>query len=92
MSVSAAHSSAFFREANKFGEVFTVRDEGGIPAPMTSAGVRAMPFWSRESRAQRVIDNVPAYEGFSPMRVSLAEFRDKWIPGLSDDGLLIGVN
>lgn len=92
MSVSAAQSSAFFAEVTKYGEVFTVRDEGGFPAPKNRSGVRAMPFWSRESRARRVIDSVPAYSGFSPVRLTLAEFRDVWIPDLLDHGFQIGVN
>lgn len=92
MSVSAAQSSAFFVEVTKHGEVFTVRDEGGLPAPMNRSGVRAMPFWSRESRAQRVIDNVPAYRDFRPVRLTLAEFRDVWIPDLANNGFQIGVN
>ncbi len=93
MSISAAQSSAFFAEVIKHGEVFTVSDEGGgFPAPMNRSGVRAMPFWSRESRARRVIDNVPAYRDFSPVRISLAEFRDVWIPDLSNHGFQIGIN
>lgn len=92
MSVSAAQASAFFAEAVRHGEVYTIRDDGGFPAPMTSAGSRAQPFWSRESRAQRVIRGVAAYADFIPVRITLEEFRGKWIPGLSRDGMRIGVN
>lgn len=92
MSVSAAQTSAFFAEVMKYGELYTVRDEGGFPAPVNRTGLRAMPFWSRESRVRRVVDEVPAYRGFIPVRLTLAEFRDRWIPGLSDDGIQIGVN
>lgn len=92
MSVSAAQSSAFFTEVTLHGEVFAIRDDGGFPAPMNRSGARAMPFWSRESRARKVIENVPAYRQFVPVRLTLAEFRSKWIPDLSQDGLQIGVN
>jgi hypothetical protein len=51
-----------------------------------------MPFWSSVSRAQRVIDTVAAYRGFVVHELSLEEFRDRWLPGLRRDGLLVGVN
>ena len=51
-----------------------------------------MPFWSSESRAQRVIENVPAYSAFSPFSIPWEEFCERWILGLAKDGLLIGVN
>lgn len=92
MSVAAAQSSAFFAEVVRHREVFTIRDEGGFPAPMISAGVRAQPFWSRETRAQRIITRVAAYGGFAPVRITLDEFQSRWIPGLARDGFRIGVN
>ncbi len=92
MSVSAAQSSAFFAEVGERGELFAVRDDRGFPAPEIGPGVRAMPFWSRESRARRVIERVPAYRGFAPVRLSLEEFRGTWIPGLASDGLQVGLN
>ncbi|MFD4960405.1 DUF2750 domain-containing protein [Microbacterium sp. NPDC058389] len=92
MSVSAAQSSAFFTEVPLHGEVFAIRDDGGFPAPKNRSGARAMPFWSRESRARKIIENVSAYQHFIPVRLTLAEFRDKWIPDLSQDGLQIGAN
>jgi len=92
MSVSAAQRTAFFDEAVRYGEVFTIRDDGGFPAPMTHADVRAQPFWSRKSRAEQIIATVDAYAGFAPVRVSLDDFRERWLPGLSRDGLRVGVN
>lgn len=51
-----------------------------------------MPFWSLRSRAERVIGNVAAYEGFVVFEVSLEEFRSRWLTGLERDGLLVGLN
>ena len=51
-----------------------------------------MPFWSLKSRAQKVVDTVPAYRGFEVEPVSLVDFRDAWLPDLESNGLLVGVN
>ncbi len=92
MSVAAAQAAAFYRDVARTLVVWTIRDEGGFPAPLTTHGVRAMPFWSTRGRAQRIISNVPAYEGFTPVSISWAEFCSKWAPDLKRDGFLVGVN
>lgn len=51
-----------------------------------------MPFWSTLSRVRRIIRTVPAYRGFTPHAVSWDELRNRWLPGLEKDGLLVGVN
>jgi len=76
----------------KTGVVWTIKDEGGFPAPKTSSGQRAHPFWSSRSRVERIIKNVPAYVGFEPVEISWADFERAWVPGMEKDGLLIGVN
>jgi hypothetical protein len=91
VSVSAAQAAAFYKEALELGFVWTLKDSGGIPAPQTDEG-RAMPFWSKASRAQKVIDNVPAYADFGVISVPLQEFRERWLPGMLRDGLRVGLN
>lgn len=92
VSVAAAQADAFYRELIAAELVYGVRDDGGFPAPMTSSGERAMPFWSKRSRAQRIIDNVEAYGGMTIVEFTLSEWLEKWVPGLERDGLLIGLN
>lgn len=92
MSASAAQSAAFFAEAVAGGEVFGIKDKGGFPAPKNGSGDRAMPFWSKQSRAEKVCASVPAYDGFEVVALSLTEWRDRWLPGLAKDGLRVGVN
>jgi hypothetical protein len=89
---SAAQAAAFFREVVRDGVVWTMRDGGGFPAPMTSEGQRAMPFWSLRSRVLRIIEAVPAYSGFEPEEISLTEWRTEWLAGLRRDNMLAGVN
>jgi hypothetical protein len=92
MSASASAYAAFYKEAHQSGAVWTVRDADGFPAPETASGSRAMPFWSKRSRVERVISNVQAYSTFEAVEIPLDEFRDRWLPGLEKDALLVGIN
>ena len=92
MTASAAQAEAFYGEVLHAGTVWTVCDASGIPAPKNGDGQRAMPFWSKESRAQKVVATVAAYSGFATQSVPLAEWRERWLPGLIKDGLMVGLN
>ena len=87
MSFSGAHRAAFRREATQDGRVFSLRDAAGCPVPE-----RALPFWSKASRAERVVTHVPAYRGFDVVEIGIADFLDRWLPGLDTAGLLAGIN
>ena len=92
MSQAASQAAAFYRDVAKNRSVWTVEDAGGYPAPMTSSGQRAQPFWSSKSRVEKIISTVQAYAGFSPVEISWDKFCEVWVPGLTEDGLLMGVN
>ncbi len=92
MSVSSTHAAEFYREVAASGIVWAIKDSGGFPAPQNSDGARAMPFWSSESRALSIIRNVSAYQGFAPAAIEWAVFCERWVPGLTRDGLLVGIN
>jgi hypothetical protein len=92
MSLSGAHKAAFRREATQDGRVFTIRDATGVPAPADADGRRAVPFWSKPTRAQRVVAHVNAYRGFEVVPVPVEEFLSGWLSSLERDGLLVGVN
>jgi hypothetical protein len=92
MSASASQAAAFYREVAKQKKVWTVRDSSGYPVPKGSDGRRAQPFWSSPSRVEKIIKTVPAYAGFSSVEISWDDFVQKWVPGLSKDGLKVGVN
>ena len=92
MSQSASQAAAFYREAARVRTVWTLRDDGGYPAPKNHEGVRAQPFWSSRSRVQKIVSTVPAYSGFEIVDVPLDDFLDKWLPSLERDGLRVGVN
>jgi hypothetical protein len=92
VSIASAQAAAFFREIVAAGAVWTVRDAAGIPAPVGSEGKRAMPFWSSRTRVEKITRTVVAYRAFEPMKIALDVFRERWLPGLAKDGLLVGVN
>ena len=92
MSLSAAHQAAFRREASREGRVFSIRDEVGFPVPADADGDRALPFWSKSSRAERVIGQVAAYRGFEVVEIDLDDWLTRWLPGLHRDGYLVGIN
>jgi hypothetical protein len=51
-----------------------------------------MSFWSSEKLVLSFLAENKEYSGFKPDSISLADFQKKWLPGLSKDGLLLGIN
>jgi hypothetical protein len=92
VSISAAQADAFYSEAIAQRCVWAIRDAEGFPAPVNGDGLRAMPFWSLRSRAERVVSQVPAYAAFEPVEINLEQWRTDWLTGLDRDGLLVGLN
>lgn len=92
MSLSGAHKAAFRREALQQGQIYAIRDDQGYPAPPGEDGRRAVPFWSRPTRARRVADQATAYQGFEVVSIELDDWLGGWLPCLERDGLLAGVN
>jgi len=92
MTQAASQAWAFYRDVAKNQEVWTIRDDGGFPAPKRHDGKRSQPFWSSLSRVEKIIKTVPAYAGFEPYEISWVDFCQAWVPSMTDDGLLVGVN
>ena len=92
MSQSASQASVFYAEVAASDVVWTVRDDAGFPAPLTPEGYRSQPFWSSRSRVEKIIRSVPAYADFTPHEISWFDFRERWVPGLTNDGIKVGVN
>jgi hypothetical protein len=77
MSTAAAQAERFFSEVIAHGIVWSIQDDEGFPTSTNLDGQTAMPFWSLESRAQKVIDNAITYSGFRTCRLELSEFLDR---------------
>ena len=74
MSISSINAHKFYEEVARNKTVWTIRDEGGFPAPENLDGQRAMPFWSSEKRALNIIKRAPAYSGFTPFAIDWDTF------------------
>lgn len=92
MSHASPQAQTFYREVAMSRVLWTPRDSGGFPTVTPAGGRPAMPFWSSRSRVERIIETVPAYAGFQPVEIRWSQFVARWIPGLTRDGLLVGVN
>lgn len=92
MTQSASQAAAFYRDVAKNRMMWTVEDDVGYPAPMTSSGQRAQPFWSSKKRAEKIIAEVPAYAIFKPVEVTWDDFVNNWASDLASSGLLMGIN
>ena len=92
MSSSELQAKAFYKQVAATQSLWTIRDEAGIPVPESDDGTKAMPFWSSRALAELIIKNVADYNGFYPIEISWQDFKEKWAPGLTRDGLLAGVN
>jgi hypothetical protein len=92
MSLSGAHKAAFRREVMQDGLIFSIRDEAGHPAPAGPDGARAVPFWSKPTRATRVSGQVGAFHGLEVVTIALDDWLAEWLPDLARADLLVGVN
>ena len=92
MSQATSQAAIFYREVAATGRLWTIHDAEGFPAPMNAEGKRAAPFWSSLARVEKIIASVPAYAGFEPLELSWPVFEQRWVPGLSRDGILVGIN
>jgi hypothetical protein len=92
MSLSGAHRAAFRREVAQEGQVFAIRDPEGFPAPAGDDGLRAVPFWSKPTRAQLIVKHITAYGGFEVVPIPVEDWLSTWMTRLEHDDLLVGVN
>ncbi|WP_328415168.1 DUF2750 domain-containing protein [Micromonospora sp. NBC_00389] len=90
MSQSASQAAAFFREVARHRIVWYVRDDDGSPAPKTSSGERAFPYWSSQARAERAAEIWGG--GLRAASLPFEAWRSGELPELSDEGYRIGIN
>jgi uncharacterized protein DUF2750 len=90
MSQSGSQAAAFYREIARHRLVWYVTDDVGRPAPMTSSGKRAAPYWSALARARRAAEIWG--QGLRAESMPLCTWQERELPGLAQDGFLVGIN
>lgn len=63
-----------------------------VRPPLTRSGARSQPFWSKRSRAERIIKNVTAYDGMYVVEIERDEWISEWLADLEAAGMLVGIN
>lgn len=92
MNITSINATAFYKEASKTGSVWAIRDKRGIPTPTNADGEHAIPFWSTRERAINFLAKVEVYNNFTPLEIPWDIFVNSWVPGLTNDDLLVGLN
>ena len=92
MSIASAHAAAFRREVSTERQVWTLLEDDSYIAPHKPDGTRAMPFWSKGSRAKLVVDQVAAYHGLTIVSCALEPWLTDLLPWLAEQSVLVGIN
>ena len=93
MSLSGAHKAAFRREAAQKSRVFSIRDQDGYPGAggRPTAPGRCPSGPSRPART-RWSARSPHTSDFDVVEIGMDDWLDHWLPGLEQNGYLVGVN
>lgn len=82
----------FYRQVAQTESLFSIIDDKGIPTPTGDDGLKVMPFWSSEAAALDFIQSNEGFTQFQPYPIEWSIFQDKWIEGIAQDDLLVGLN
>ena len=84
----------FIRRVVASGQVWGLKsNRGWCAAPSNEDDERekeVMPFWSDRAYARQCARE--EWAEYEPTPIPLDLFLDKWLPGIADDGLLVGTN
>ena len=87
-----ASEDSFYREVARSLKLWTLCDSDGFLAQDNPTGAISIPFWSSLMRVHHIIELVSQYKYLQPIDVNWYDFSNIWIPGLSHDSLLVGIN
>ncbi|MEM6295087.1 MAG: DUF2750 domain-containing protein [Myxococcota bacterium] len=91
MFIAAAQARKFYEHVASEGRLFTFCDDGQLLI-FPNGGFEVIPFWSSQSRLERVQKQHPKFRGCAFDETSLMEFVSDLAPRLHADGVRIGVN
>ena len=79
----------FIQSVMESGEVWGLESAEGW-CVSGEEGKESMPFWSdRELAAACAKDE---WSGYQPVSIPLEEFLEDWLPGMAEDGVVVGTN
>ncbi len=93
MSQAASQAAAFYRDVARDGRVWMLDDdEKGMPV-MKVGDHEAVPVWSSESRLRKTLPHLSGGWQESQIKdVAWNDFCGDIVPGLAEEGILLGVN
>ncbi|RYY98944.1 MAG: DUF2750 domain-containing protein [Chitinophagaceae bacterium] len=74
------------------GVVWALRSDEGFATSESDEyeDVEVLPFWSEEAAAAALARD--EWAGFAPEALPLAEFLEKWLPGLHSEDVVVGID
>lgn len=88
-----ANKERFIRRVLESLQVWALgSDEEGARCASHDSDRPVMLFWSDEAYARQHIRQQWGWQGFRPHLVELEDFLVAWLPGLQQDGMLVGLN
>ena len=87
-----ANYQRFIEHLQESGPVWGLHSEGGwvVVESAEFEDSEVMPFWSEEAYAQSHC--VGEWQDYKPVAIETEEFVSDWLPGLDEDGTLVGPN
>ncbi|MDB6026527.1 MAG: hypothetical protein JWM68_2750 [Verrucomicrobiales bacterium] len=79
----------FIEQVLETGEVWGLQSVDGW-CVSGDEGKESMPFWS--DRAGAAACAKEEWSGFEPTSIPLEEFVENWLPGMAEDGVVVGTN
>ena len=70
------------------GTVYTLKDEQGCLL-VSSEAESCLPVWPDQALAEAC--STQEWQGFEPLAISLQDWLEKWVPGMTEDGHLVAV-
>lgn len=90
-SLAQARHSRFVKRVREFSQVWGLKtEEGWVLSPTNDEESTVMPFWSdRAYAAECATEEWAEYEATA---IPLENFLRYWLPGMAEDGVLVGTN
>ncbi|GAA4343006.1 DUF2750 domain-containing protein [Flaviaesturariibacter amylovorans] len=89
---ASEHQSAFINRIIETGTVWALSSDEGFATSESDEyeDVEVLPFWSEEAAAAVLARD--EWAEFKPASLPLAEFLEKWLPGMYSEDVVVGID